>query len=163
MEFVEECHLFIVDEMGTVRRGSELNESLLVAPALASEIENHEVQGRFRVLAYSSTLARKGGCSLALPSHHPTSSCERPLTTHNVYPEPHGLMNTPFFLIRPLRSSTFLASVRRAHPSKRNFMMTTRLEKEARRFLPLGEGANKVVEGVPKLKGIVFDVDGTLW
>ncbi len=42
-------------------------------------------------------------------------------------------------------------------------MMTTRLSKEPRRFAPLGEGRDKGLEGLPKLKGIVFDVDGTLW
>jgi len=42
-------------------------------------------------------------------------------------------------------------------------MMTTRLSKEPRRFAPLGGGGDKEVEGLPKLKGIVFDVDGTLW
>jgi hypothetical protein len=40
--------------------------------------------------------------------------------------------------------------------------MTTK-SKEPRRFAPLKEGADKEVEGVPKLKGVVFDVDGTLW
>jgi hypothetical protein len=42
-------------------------------------------------------------------------------------------------------------------------MMTTRLSKEPRRFAPLGGGGDNEVEGLPKLKGIVFDVDGTLW
>lgn len=42
--------------------------------------------------------------------------------------------------------------------------MTTSLAKEPRRFAPLkdvgGTGAGK---GLPILKGIIFDVDGTLW
>lgn len=42
-------------------------------------------------------------------------------------------------------------------------MMTTRLSKEPRQFAPLGAGVDKGVKGLPKLKGIVFDVDGTLW
>ncbi|KAE9377945.1 HAD-like protein [Stipitochalara longipes BDJ] len=41
-------------------------------------------------------------------------------------------------------------------------MMTTRLSKEPRRFAPLGAGADKENDGLPRLKGIVFDVDGTL-
>jgi hypothetical protein len=41
--------------------------------------------------------------------------------------------------------------------------MTSTLGKEPRRFAPLGEGGEKKREGFPKLKGIVFDVDGTLW
>lgn len=45
----------------------------------------------------------------------------------------------------------------------RTYMMTTRLSKEPRRFAPLGGGVDKLAEGLPKLKGIVFDVDGTLW
>jgi hypothetical protein len=47
-------------------------------------------------------------------------------------------------------------------PPRRNFTMTTPLSKEPRRFAPLRNGCEKV-EGLPKLKGIVFDVDGTLW
>jgi hypothetical protein len=41
--------------------------------------------------------------------------------------------------------------------------MATPKSKEPRRFAPLKEGADKTLEGVPKLKGVVFDVDGTLW
>jgi hypothetical protein len=41
--------------------------------------------------------------------------------------------------------------------------MTTRLSKGLRRFAPLGDRNDKGLEGLPKLKGIVFDVDGTLW
>ena len=33
----------------------------------------------------------------------------------------------------------------------------------ARQFAPLKEGANPAGENLPVLKGIVFDVDGTLW
>ncbi|KAH8685672.1 HAD-like domain-containing protein [Tricladium varicosporioides] len=40
--------------------------------------------------------------------------------------------------------------------------MTTPLSKEPRRFAPLGDRDDKVLEGTPRLKGIVFDVDGTL-
>ena len=40
--------------------------------------------------------------------------------------------------------------------------MTTPLLKEPRRFAPLKEGVVNT-GGAPKLKGIVFDVDGTLW
>jgi len=32
-----------------------------------------------------------------------------------------------------------------------------------RRFAPLREGASFAGKGVPKLNGVVFDVDGTLW
>jgi hypothetical protein len=45
---------------------------------------------------------------------------------------------------------------------RRAFTMTTVLSREPRRFAPLKEGA-VVPDGVPKLRGIVFDVDGTLW
>ena len=41
--------------------------------------------------------------------------------------------------------------------------MTTPKSKEPRRFAALKEGAEKSIEGVPKLRGVVFDVDGTLW
>lgn len=40
--------------------------------------------------------------------------------------------------------------------------MSTSLSKVPRRFAPLKEGGDMAVEGVSKLKGIVFDVDGTL-
>jgi hypothetical protein len=49
------------------------------------------------------------------------------------------------------------------HISRRAFAMATPALKEPRRFAPLKEGAEKIVEGVAKLKGVVFDVDGTLW
>ncbi len=44
--------------------------------------------------------------------------------------------------------------------------MTSPLAKEPRRFAPLREGVQSGVEDgghVQRLKGIVFDVDGTLW
>jgi hypothetical protein len=43
--------------------------------------------------------------------------------------------------------------------------MTAPLSKVSspRRFAPLKEASDKVSEGLPRLKGIVFDVDGTLW
>ena len=43
--------------------------------------------------------------------------------------------------------------------------MATPLSKESspRRFAPLKESSNRVKDGLPRLKGIVFDVDGTLW
>lgn len=44
----------------------------------------------------------------------------------------------------------------------RGFRMTTPLSKEPRRFAPLKEGIENT-GGAPRLKGIVFDVDGTLW
>jgi hypothetical protein len=47
----------------------------------------------------------------------------------------------------------------RLFSATRPFSMTMR---EPRRFAPLKQGAEKV-EGVPILKGVVFDVDGTLW
>jgi len=65
---------------------------------------------------------------------------------------------------------TFTKTLRPSFPSylqplyaRRTFMMTTRLSKDPRRFAPLGAGADKVVDTLPRLKGIVFDVDGTLW
>ncbi|RDL37851.1 uncharacterized protein BP5553_05284 [Venustampulla echinocandica] len=41
--------------------------------------------------------------------------------------------------------------------------MTSALSKEPRRFAPLGTGHDKEIKRWPKLNGIVFDVDGTLW
>jgi len=41
--------------------------------------------------------------------------------------------------------------------------MTNASSKEPRRFAPLKAGNSDSTEGPPKLKGIVFDVDGTLW
>jgi len=41
--------------------------------------------------------------------------------------------------------------------------MATQPSKEPRRFAPLSDTDGKVVAGVPKLRGVVFDVDGTLW
>ncbi len=35
--------------------------------------------------------------------------------------------------------------------------------KGPRRFAPLREGTKVEREGLPRLKGVVFDVDGTLW
>lgn len=45
---------------------------------------------------------------------------------------------------------------------RRAFTMTTALSREPRRFAPLKEGT-VVADGVPRLRGVVFDVDGTLW
>lgn len=42
-------------------------------------------------------------------------------------------------------------------------MTSTLSDKEPRRFAPLKEGGDGGLEGVPQLKGVVFDVDGTLW
>lgn len=41
--------------------------------------------------------------------------------------------------------------------------MTAPSSKEPRRFAPLREGGGAEANKAPKLKGIVFDVDGTLW
>jgi hypothetical protein len=72
-------------------------------------------------------------------------------------------MKTLRILAKPLRTSPFFPTQRLKNRSlRRKFTMTTSLSKEPRRFAPLREGAEKV-EGVPKLKGIIFDVDGTLW
>lgn len=56
--------------------------------------------------------------------------------------------------------------------NKRSFGMTTRVSdvvggageegKAVRRFAPLG-GEGKGEEGARKLRGIIFDMDGTLW
>jgi hypothetical protein len=79
----------------------------------------------------------------------------------------------PYTCMKPLR---ILSSPTRYYPSyvtqkplnslsKKSFVMTTPLLKVSspRRFAPLKEGSGKVSEGLPRLKGIVFDVDGTLW
>lgn len=52
-------------------------------------------------------------------------------------------------------------STHRKSVFNRGFKMSTPLSREPRRFAPLGDGGSS--EGAPKLKGIVFDVDGTLW
>ena len=41
--------------------------------------------------------------------------------------------------------------------------MATQLPKTPRKFAPLKKSGDKTIEGAPKLKGVVFDVDGTLW
>ena len=46
---------------------------------------------------------------------------------------------------------------------RKAFSMTTPVSKVPRRFAPLKEDGDKEAEGIPRLKGIVFDVDGTLW
>jgi len=45
---------------------------------------------------------------------------------------------------------------------RRAFTMSAQMSKEPRRFAPLRESSDKTNNGAPKLKGIVFDVDGTL-
>lgn len=70
-------------------------------------------------------------------------------------------MKTYQLLTTTLRRSTFSNPQRLQ--CRRTFMMTTRLSKEPRRFAPLGARVDKGTEGLPRLKGIVFDVDGTLW
>jgi hypothetical protein len=73
-------------------------------------------------------------------------------------------MKTYQLLTKSFKPSQFSYHPRLQNESvRRTFMMTTRLSKEPRRFAPLGEGRDKGLEGLPKLKGIVFDVDGTLW
>jgi hypothetical protein len=43
-------------------------------------------------------------------------------------------------------------------------MMTTSASRSGpRRFAPLGKTDDEAGNAVPKLKGVVFDVDGTLW
>jgi hypothetical protein len=44
-----------------------------------------------------------------------------------------------------------------------SFTMTASLSKEPRRFAPLGEKGQDASKDLPRLKGVVFDVDGTLW
>ena len=44
-----------------------------------------------------------------------------------------------------------------------NLVMSRLLSKRPRRFAPLKEGSDENIEGLPTLKGIIFDVDGTLW
>jgi hypothetical protein len=66
-------------------------------------------------------------------------------------------------LSKPLIASPLFPTQRLKNRSlRRKFTMTSSLSKEPRRFAPLREGAEQV-DGVPKLRGIVFDVDGTLW
>jgi len=59
-------------------------------------------------------------------------------------------LSAPAFCVKPLPRS-----------SRRAFVMSASL-KAPRRFAPLKEGVVDTKD-VPKLKGIVFDVDGTLW
>ena len=66
-------------------------------------------------------------------------------------------VSSPFLSPKPFPDQAILVS-------KRTFVMTTPLSKEPRNFAPLkegGEGGGK--SEAPKLKGVVFDVDGTLW
>lgn len=46
---------------------------------------------------------------------------------------------------------------------QRPFTMTSPLSNEPRRFAPLGKKGQDARKDLPTLKGIVFDVDGTLW
>jgi len=75
-------------------------------------------------------------------------------------------MKTSQTFSKALRSRPLLTSQKLQNRTvKRTFMMTSRLDKEPRRFAPLrdGTGGDKGSEELPKLNGIVFDVDGTLW
>jgi hypothetical protein len=44
-----------------------------------------------------------------------------------------------------------------------DFAMAAQLLKTPRQFAPLKDDGAKTIDGTPKLKGVVFDVDGTLW
>ena len=60
-------------------------------------------------------------------------------------------------LIFPLVSRVFST-----HAVELDFAMAAQLLKTPRRFAPLKE-ADKTTEEAPTLKGVIFDVDGTLW
>ena len=75
-------------------------------------------------------------------------------------------MKTADFLLKSSRSSSSSFVRSRKHrylASLSTARMMTPISKEPRQFAPLGEGDDKTVDGVPELKGVVFDVDGTLW
>lgn len=61
-------------------------------------------------------------------------------------------------LIPPLISRVFST-----HAVERDFAMAAQLLMAPRQFAPLKETGDKTTETAPKLKGVVFDVDGTLW
>jgi hypothetical protein len=94
---------------------------------------------------------------------HSSSSHSKHVYTHFNQLKSPPPMKTLHILSKPLQTSPFFPAQRLKNRSlRRKFMMTSSLLKEPRRFAPLKEGAEQV-EGVPKLRGIVFDVDGTLW
>jgi hypothetical protein len=69
----------------------------------------------------------------------------------------HNIALLPRVPFRP----SFLAS---SYSFKRsNLVMSRLLSKRPRRFAPLKEGSDENIEGLPTLKGIIFDADGTLW
>jgi len=63
--------------------------------------------------------------------------------------------SSAFFSAASIRAKSFQKSPRRT------FAMLAS-SKEPRRFAPLKEGAANT-SSIPRLKGVVFDVDGTLW
>lgn len=65
-------------------------------------------------------------------------------------------------MLKTIANRSFLSLIQ-PRIGKRSFMMTSPLSKEPRRFAPLGNKGQDAAKKLPKLKGIVFDVDGTLW
>src|SRR3569833_3058431 len=60
------------------------------------------------------------------------------------------------------RATRYRQSGHESKPSIKNIHSTTPSMPQ-RRFAPLREGAGPSPEVLPRLRGVVFDVDGTLW
>lgn len=75
-----------------------------------------------------------------------------------------SLMNSCRNSVRSINTSKLVGQIVASPLTPiRHFSMTTPRSKEPRRFAPLGKNGNKAAEELPVLRGVVFDVDGTLW
>lgn len=72
-------------------------------------------------------------------------------------------MNGSLFSRRLVLSSAFPRPNVSFIPAHREFGMSSAPLKIPRRFAPLNKNGNEEIQEAPKLKGVVFDVDGTLW
>jgi len=63
------------------------------------------------------------------------------------------------FLLASFRSQKQLSVT----SSSKTYAMATLPSGTPRQFAPLGDSKTAPKEGLQKLKGVVFDVDGTLW
>ena len=83
-----------------------------------------------------------------------------PSTLRDQFSQSH--MNYFISINRPPCVSASLVYIRSFQKSPRRAFTMSASSKEPRRFAPLRKGAVDTTS-IPKLKGIVFDVDGTLW
>jgi len=111
-------------------------------------------------------LSKARNCRRVFTTHQKATTIQaqtNPTPNNDVFlttTKPH-MKTCHVFLSINLRPSLFFNS--QPLKARRTFMMTTRLSSEPRRFAPLAAEVDKEARGLPGLKGIVFDVDGTLW